>query len=133
MAIKIISHSRTVEEVEYYIFYEWVEELDSGFSFDCNEHGEIDFENMSPEAMENYDKCESEEYEVVYQGLRRRVHCYREPAIGECSCGREVVLERNTNQCECGSYYNSIGQQLTDPRNWGEETGEHYTDILREM
>jgi hypothetical protein len=134
MGIKIISHRQVIEEISYYIFYEWVEELDSGFMFPCNEDGDINFNEMSPEALENYEKCESEEYDVVYQGLRRLVNRYTEPTIGLCSCGKEVVLDSNTNQCEgCGSYYNSIGQQLSDPRNWGEETGEHPTDILREM
>lgn len=133
MAIRIISHGRKVEEFSYFIFYEWVEELDSGFMFPCNEYGEIDFDSMSQEALDNYEKCEVEEYEVVYQGLRRCVNRYWEPAIGECFCGKEVVLGSNTNQCECGQYYNSIGQELSDPKNWGEETGEHPTDILREV
>lgn len=134
MAIKIISHIQEKEETSYYIFYEWAEELDAGFMFPCNQDGDIDFNSMSQEALDNYEKCESGEYEVVYHGLRRSVNTYREPAVGECSCGKEVVLESNTNQCKsCGSYYNAIGQQLSDPSNWGEETGEHPSDILREM
>ena len=134
MTIKIISHGRRVEDVEYYIFYEWAEELDSGFMFPCNENGEINFNDMEQVALDNYEKCESGEYEVVYQGLRRSFNRYWEPAIGKCSCGKEVVLESNTNRCEsCRSYYNMMGQELRDPREWGEETGEHYTDILRGM
>jgi hypothetical protein len=134
MAIKIKSHGRRVEEIEYYIFYEWAEQLDAGFMFPCNQDGDINFNEMEQVALDNYDKCESGEYEVVYQGLRRSVNRYWEPAIGECSCGHEVVLESNTNQCEaCGSYYNMGGQQLSDPSSWGEETGEHPSDILREM
>lgn len=134
MGIKIVSHKRRVEEVEYYIFYEYVEELDAGFMFPCNQDGEINFNELPKEALENYEKCESEEYEVVYQGLRRMVNRYWEDAIGECSCGELVTLSTNSNQClKCKAWYNSGGQQLSDPREWGEETGEHYTDILREM
>jgi hypothetical protein len=133
MAIKIISHKRLVEEVDYHIFYEWVEELDAGFMFPCNEHGEIDFDSMSKEALANYEKCDSEEYAVVYRGLQREVNKYTEPAVGECSCSKPVTLATNSNQCECGQWYNAMGQQLTDPKEWGEETDEHYTDILREM
>lgn len=122
MAIKIKSHGRRVEEVEYYIFYEWAEELDSGFMFPCNQDGEIDFNEMEQVALDNYQKCENDEYEVVYQGLRRSVNSYWEPAIAECSCGHEVTLESNTNVCEqCGSYYNMGGQELRDPRQWEEE------------
>ena len=121
MTIKIISHVREVEDVEYYIFYEWVEELNSGFMFPCNMQGEIDFENMEQVALDNYGKCDSEEYPVVYRGLQRSVTRYREPAIGLCSCGEEVPLESNTNVCEnCGAYYNMGGQELRDPRRWEE-------------
>ena len=121
MGIKIISHRRHVEEVEHYIFYEYAEELDSGFMFPCNQDGVIDFNSMEQVALDNYEKCESGEYEVVYQGLRRSINRYSEPAIGKCSCGQEVALESNTNQCEsCHSYYNMGGQELRDPREWEE-------------
>jgi hypothetical protein len=133
MAIKIISHRQRIEEVEYFIFYEYVEQPGAGFMFPANQHGDLLVDEMSEEGMENYEKCDSEEYPVVYHGLQRSVNRYWEPAVGECSCGREVVLEGNTNQCGCGSYYNQIGQQLSHPSNWGEETGEHPSDILREM
>jgi hypothetical protein len=133
MGIEIVSHRRHVEEVEYYIFYEWAEQLDSGFHFPCNSDGDINFNDMAPEAMENYEKCENGEYEVVYQGMQRFVNSYWEPAVGLCSCGKRVTLDSNTNRCKCGSYYNQMGQQLSDPSNWGEETGEHPSDILREM
>lgn len=132
--IKIISHGRTVEEFTYSIFYEWVEMPGAGFSFDCNEKGEINFNDMQPEGLANYEKCESGEYAVIYRGLQRYVNRYREPTIGECySCKREVVLQSNTNQCKCGIYYNAAGQELSDPRHWGEETGEHPADVRRWM
>lgn len=122
MAIKIISHRQEVEEFSYYIFYEWAEELNSGFMFPCNQEGIIDFENMEQVALDNYDKCESGEYEVVCQGLQREVNRYSNPAIGQCSCGAEVALESNTNVCEqCGAYYNMGGQELRDPRHWERE------------
>ena len=134
MGIKIIQHRQVVEEVSYFIFYEYVEELGAGFMFPCNEHGEIDFDSMSQAALENYEKCDSEEYEVVYQGMQKSTNSYTNPAIGECYCGEQVELSGNSNQCgKCGSWYNACGQQLTSPENWGEETGEHPSDILREM
>jgi len=122
MAIKIISHRQDVEEIRYYIFYEWAEELNSGFMFPCNQEGIIDFENMEQVALDNYDKCESGEYEVVCQGLQREINRYSNPAIARCSCGAEVTLESNTNVCDsCGAYYNMGGQELRDPRQWEEE------------
>jgi len=111
-----------VEEIEYYIFYEWAEQLDSGFMFPCNQDGDINFDDMDQEALDNYDKCENGEYEVVYQGLQRSINRYWEPTISRCSCGHEVVLESNTNVCEsCGAYYNMGGQELRHPSQWEEE------------
>jgi hypothetical protein len=131
--IKIKSHGRHVEDVEYNIFYEWVEFPDSGFSFPCNQDGEIQMNDLTSEGLENFNKCESGEYEVIYRGLQRLVNRYYEPAIGECHCGSEVTLSGNSNQCQCGQWYNSAGQQLSDPSHWGEETGEHPRDVMREM
>jgi hypothetical protein len=132
--IKIISHCRRVEEYSYSIFYEWVEFPLSGFSFDCNDQGEINFKDMKPEGLANYEKCESGEYEVIYRGLQRYVNRYWEPTVGECYCKNEVVLNSNTNECsKCGALYNSAGQELSDPKHWGEETGEHPADVRRWM
>ena len=58
---------------------------------------------------------------------RREGRC---PAVGRCSCGREVVLGGFTNSCECGRDYNSAGQELAPRSQWGEETGESLSDIL---
>ena len=132
--IKVISHGRMVEEYSYSIFYEWVEFPLSGFSFDCNQDGVIDFNKVTGDGLVNYEKCESGEYEVIYRGLQRSVNRYREPTIGECYCGKEIVLESNTNECtSCKRLYNGSGQELSDPKNWGEETREHPADVRRWM
>ena len=113
MGIKIISHGQVVEKVRYYIFYEWVEKLDLGFEFPCNEQGEIDFDSMSPNQLDHYEKCDSEELPVVYRGLQREVSEFTTPAIGKCSCGSLVALTKSSNKCQkCGDYYNALGQQI---------------------
>jgi hypothetical protein len=54
-----------------------------------------------------------------------------EPAVGECEvCGRDVELRGFTNTCDCGADYNMSGQRLAPRSQWGEETGEHISDIL---
>ena len=132
--LKIISHGQQVVKESYFISYEWVERPGSGFDFPCNMQGEINFNDMVPEALENYKKCESDEYAVIYRGLQRHEHSYWEPTVAICYCGEEITLESNTNECEhCNQLYNSAGQQLSDPSNWGEETGEHPSDVRREM
>lgn len=51
---------------------------------------------------------------------------------GKCECcGRELDLMSFTNDCECGAEYNSSGQRLAPREQWGEETGEHPSDLGR--
>jgi len=61
---------------------------------------------------------------------RRHADYYKSPAEGRCECcNRIVALPNFTNTCECGAEYNSSGQRLASREQWGEETGEHPTDI----
>lgn len=131
MGIKILQERRVEEVYSYFIEYRWRDDLGAGFWFDCNQDGDINFNDMSEAALENYEKCESGEYDVEYMGLQRSVNRIVHPRIGKCSCGAEIELENFTNRCKCGQYYNWCGQSLKDPEHWGEETGEHYLDILR--
>ena len=53
------------------------------------------------------------------------------PAVGLCPCGQEVELGGFTNTCDnCGTDYNWAGQALAPRECWGEETGEHWTDLI---
>ena len=61
-------------------------------------------------------------------GIERFTTTHTTPAVGECSCGRRVTLRNFTNTCGCGADYNSSGQLLACRSQWGEETGEHWTD-----
>ena len=55
---------------------------------------------------------------------------YRVYAIAECECGRRLTLSRFTNACRCGLMYNQSGQCLAAVSQWGEETGEHWTECF---
>ena len=47
-------------------------------------------------------------------------------------CGTEVELGHFTCTCaKCGADYNWGGQRLAPRSQWGEETGENLSDILR--
>ncbi len=96
-----------------------------GFSFDCDERGSVDESKLQPLALENYRKC-------IANGEKGRIESweqsYTSPAIGKCSCGKHVTLANFTNTCSCGVDYNSSGQALACRSQWGEETGEHWTD-----
>ncbi len=47
-----------------------------------------------------------------------------------CACGREVYCDGFTTTCDCGADYNWNGQRLAPRSQWGEETGESYSDIV---
>lgn len=49
--------------------------------------------------------------------------------VVEC-CGQELDCYNFTNTCyECGADYNFNGTRLAPRYQWGEETGEHWTEI----
>ena len=96
---------------------------------------------MSQASLANYHICLSGKittldgtvYDIRGPGHEETVRNYSEPAIGECNnCKQEVALEGFTNTCEqCGTDYNMSGQELADRSQWGEETNESLSDILR--
>jgi hypothetical protein len=54
----------------------------------------------------------------------------KEPTIVEC-CGEQLECYGFTNTCDlCGADFNSAGQRLAPRSQWGEETGEHPSDIV---
>ena len=115
---------KIIKPREYKIIVDCILTFD-GYAFSCDEDGVVDESRLPPFALENYRKCIAEgpgEFERYERG-------YSEPAIGKCSCGEEVVLANFTNTCDgCGADYNSSGQMLACCSQWGEETGEHWTD-----
>lgn len=50
--------------------------------------------------------------------------------VGKCVCGETMTLTDFTNACRCGRDYNMSGQLLAPRSQWGEETGEHWSDIV---
>jgi hypothetical protein len=52
------------------------------------------------------------------------------PAVWECDCGEELFCCDFTNTCDgCGADYNWNGTRLAPREQWGEETGEHWSEI----
>lgn len=130
--MEILSQSEFITETHYEIFYQWKDSTPGhGMCFVCNKDGNIDMAALEkkPAALANYNKCVSGEHKVNPPQFKTFKHSYREPAIGRCNCGCEVVLDSFTNTCDgCERDYNMSGQQLASRSQWGEETGEHWTD-----
>ena len=45
-----------------------------------------------------------------------------------CDCGEDVECHDFTNTCQCGADFNMSGHRLAPRSQWGEETGEHWTE-----
>jgi len=124
--MKIIKQRERKTNVRYYLSFEWSDTPGSGFNFDCDEKGNV---LLTDANKENYQKCINGEYDVIAEGIQKDKWSYTEPAIGKCSCGEEVVLSSFTNTCDkCDSDYNMQGDLLDHRSQWGEETGEHWTE-----
>lgn len=52
----------------------------------------------------------------------------RNVTVVKCDCGEKVWCMEFTQTCECGADYNMSGQRLAPRSQWGEETGEHWSD-----
>jgi hypothetical protein len=132
--MKIIRHRDTKTSVLFQRMFDYVDQPGSGFWFPCDEQGQVDVDQLHPCARESYQGCLSGAVDgkpMADKGVRKIENTYHEPAIGECVCGAEVVLDGFTCTCHgCGRDYNSAGQLLAPREQWGEETGESVADIL---
>ena len=100
-----------------------------GFGFPCDENWEPILNNEA--SAENYRKCLTGEHKVTPFKRTSWEQSCQVPAVLKCYCGREVFLDSFTCPCDCGRDYNMSGQLLAPRSQWGEETGECLSDILR--
>jgi hypothetical protein len=127
----IISEGFEEEFVRYYLDYSYPGDPGSGYSFDCDEHGNVDESEMNEAALRNYRACVAGETPTVFRGIQTIEWSYYNHPVGRCSCGAEVVLDQFTNTCHrCGRDYNGRGSLLSDRSQWGEETGESWQDCI---
>lgn len=130
--MKIIDWGGLERHTEYRHYFEYTDSPGAGFSFPCDENGNL--EDLSKEAQANYEEClrgKINGSKIVDRGIDSFTNEYRRPPMGLCGCGNKIELGHFTNQCVCGNLYNSSGQRLSNPDTWGEETGEHPADIWR--
>ena len=129
--LKIIKE-RTPEVIkEYYIEFKYKDDPEAGFCFPANRRGAPKFSSMPPEAIRNYEACLTDKRLTAGEFVTR-THTYINPAVGLCSCGKEVVLDSDYQgavRCDCGRWYNLFGQELRDPKYWEEDDDDYYSDM----
>jgi len=135
MTMKIIRPSQIIEPDRVYAReFSFANGGGGGWSFQCDKYVNIKVLD-NPEAIANYAACLAgidrfDRGAIVDKGIVSWEPVpYRQPAIGECECcGEEVYLSNFTNTCDCGADYNSSGDRLAHRSQWGEETGEHWSE-----
>jgi hypothetical protein len=120
---------------KFCVHFEYDDAPGRGFGFDCDEHGAVDVDKLNSAAKENYSKCLegiADGHPVHLIGIHEYNWSYKHPRIIKCPCGEEVDLDHHfTNSCgKCGRDYDGSGNELAPRHLWGEETGEHFTDIV---
>lgn len=126
--MKILRERKHYQGVVYWMEFLWPCGL-GGFTFPCDQHGNVHDNELTPEGRQNLRKCLSGEMvDVTYQGVRASTYDYWGARVGQCVCGQEVALVDFTNTCICGRDYNTSGCILAPRDQWGEETGEHWSD-----
>ena len=121
--LKIV-RERTPEIItEYYLEFKYKDDPEAGFCFPATHTGDPDFNLMSDEAIANYQACLTDK-RLTEEEFTKHKWTYMKPALGVCSCGKEVVLDcdhAGAVRCECGKWYNLFGQELRDPEYWEED------------
>jgi hypothetical protein len=123
--MKIINERHKETAIDYSADYKWPDVAGwAGFSFPCDENGNVytDFNNEA--ARKNYQSCIDGTYAVVFDGVRKNVHSWWEPAVGICDCGEEIQLVDDymgATECDkCKQWFLLDGTPINPPEMWEE-------------
>jgi hypothetical protein len=142
--MNIISPKQRVSVTHYFRVFCYADGSGSAYSFNCDEQGNPDFSRLNPEGKQEYSPISEQNYnqcltgtidgkDVVDEGIQSLGYNYNQDAIGICDrCEHEVVLSDSwLNTCEhCHADYDGSGNLLASRSQWGEESGEHWTDLI---
>lgn len=118
--MEIIREPYVEEDVYYTLDYDIKGDPGSGFTFPCDNEGNIG--QLNEAAEESYHFCQ--QHIDNYNGpfIRKHITRYRHGATIKCDCGNIFELQNQyygACQCEnCQQWYNLFGQYLTDPEYW---------------
>lgn len=119
--VKIISEREQKKQTEYRRAFQLIGDYPgNGYSFPCEADGTLIKDENYKYWYQNYEYCLAHPEKYRDDGVEERSWWYSEPAIAECSCGREISLDGD-QMCDCGQWYNAFGQALKDPEYWEED------------
>jgi hypothetical protein len=130
---RILKRREVSYVTEHRLMFDRVGEHGSGWSFPCDELGLVDEDALADAGRESLTMCRAGECRgaKVEPG---RVESYEtrhvEPGTILCDCGAELANYGGfTITCHaCEADYNGAGQRLAHRSQWGEETGESWSD-----
>jgi len=135
MALQIIEDARLETSEEYRLCFSLADAPGCGWSFPCDADGNVDEAAMHPDGLNNLWMCRTggrSGRAIIFDGVMCEQHTIRIPAVARCQCGARLELESSwLNICaSCGHACDGSGAALAPRHHWGEETGEHWADLL---
>jgi hypothetical protein len=129
---RILKYREPVDKVEYSVFFPHPDSRDEshGYGFECDKDGVVNVDALNVTALANYEKCLNDPAYNDRKRILERTFTDWEPGLMKCDCEKELEMHGGgwDIHCECGRAYNSGGQLLAHPSQWGEETGETASD-----
>jgi hypothetical protein len=119
---KWIRKPEHVRVERYDLVFDSKEEPGAGFSFPCDAHGKVLFDQIADNnhILWTLTQCLTGAYAVKPGEVRDHSYTYHDPGSIEClRCGHEVHMDAFTNSCSCGANYNPFGQLLAERTDWG--------------
>ena len=124
--------AKTIRERDYIVVTNYIQEFEIekgwGYSFACDSTGKVVDKDLERFTRFRDTLQDDKGKPLTYLGMKSWETGYWENAIIECRCGAHVELEGDSECESCGRWYNSGGQTLRPPSQWGEETGEYFDD-----
>ena len=135
MALPIIEDARLETIEEHRLCFSLADAPGCGWAFRCDADGNVDEAALHPDGLESLRMCRAGEGSgraIVFDGVMCEQRTIRYPAVARCLCGARLELASSwLNTCDaCGRDYDGSGTALAPRHHWGEETGEHWVDLV---
>jgi hypothetical protein len=136
MTLEIIEDARLESVEEYRLCFSLADAPGCGWAFPCDADGNVDEVTLHPDGLDNLCMCRAgmgrSGRAIMCDGVMCERRTIRIPAIARCRCGARLELASSwLNTCDCcGRDYDGSGTALAPRHHWGEETGEHWANLV---